>query len=465
MKTESQKSPVKIGDEIKIKIDRLGTNGEGIARIENFTIFIPLALPDEIVLAKIVEVKKNYAIAELKKLIHAGSTRETPICPYYPACGGCNLWHMKHSAQMKFKRDQIVDAVERIGKITDVKILPTLEMMNPDLKMHTSLFYRNKFQFPVGIHGKKILAGCFARGTHDIVNIERCLIQRSENDQLLQAMRDAVEKFQIPIYNEDRHTGILRHLMGRVGFDGALMAVFVTSKDSLPHSKEICKFLRDRVPNLKSIQQNIQPQRNNVILGRQTKILWGSESITDRIGEFEFQISARSFFQVNTTQAEVLYRKVLEFAELNGSEIVLDSYCGTGTISIFLAKHARKVFGIEIVSSAIQDAWKNARSNRIRNVEFLIGDANFLVPKLLHDEIYPDVIIVDPPRAGCESKVLETLAKMNPRKIIYVSCNPATLARDLEILKELGFITKKIQPVDMFPMTSHVESVSLILRK
>ena len=458
MKTESQKSPVKIGDEIKIKIDRLGTNGEGIARIENFTIFIPLALPDEIVLAKIVEVKKNYAIADLKKILQSSSDRIESICKNFPECGGCQLEHISYESQLKFKRQIVVDSVERIGKIHGVEILPTLGMENP-------FNYRNKFQFPVGIHGKKIVAGCFARGTHDIVNIERCLIQRAENDQLLQAMRDAVEKFQIPIYNEDRHTGILRHLMGRVGFDGALMAVFVTSKDSLPRSKEICKFLRDRVPNLKSIQQNIQPQRNNVILGRQTKILWGSESITDRIGEFEFQISARSFFQVNTIQAEVLYRKVLEFAELNGSEIVLDAYCGTGTISIFLAKHARKVFGIEIVSSAIQDARKNARSNRIRNVEFLIGDASFLVPKLLHDEIYPDVIIVDPPRAGCESRVLETLAKMNPRKIIYVSCNPATLARDLEVLKELGFITKKIQPVDMFPMTSHVESVSLILRK
>lgn len=457
MKPETKKIPVHSGEEIELKIDRLGTNGEGIAHVKEFTIFIALALPNEIVLARVDEVKKNYATADLLKILEPSEDRIEAECKNYPACGGCQLAHVSYESQLKFKRQIVVDSVERIGKIRGVEILPTLGMQDPTR-------YRNKFQFPIDRRGKMVRIGCYSRGTHEIIDVSKCLIQRAENDQLLQAMREVVSKFQIPIYDEDRHTGILRHLMGRVGFDGSLMAVLVTSKDSLPHAKEIVKFLRNRIPNLKSVQQNIQPQRNNVILGRQTKILWGVEGILDRIGEFEFQISARSFFQVNTAQAEVLYRKVLEFANLDGSEIVLDAYCGTGTISIFLARHARKVFGIEIVSSAILDARKNARANRIRNAEFFVGDASAIVSKFLHDEIYPDVVIVDPPRAGCESKVLETLAKMNPRKIIYVSCNPATLARDLGILQSLGFVAKKIQPIDMFPMTAHVESVTLLER-
>ena len=440
------------------RVERLGINGEGISHDNGLTVFIPFALPNEQVEARIIESKKNYSVANLEKILEPSSERIEPMCKKFPACGGCQLQHLDYDSQLKFKRQMIVDSVQRIGKISNVEILPTLGMNDPTR-------YRNKFQFPVGIKDRRLIIGCYARNSHDIIDNNECLIQKIENDLLANAIREAVEKYRVPIYDEDKHSGILRHVMGRVGINGELMAVFVTAKKDLPHAKEISKILRERVPKLRSIQQNFQPQHNNVILGRDTKILWGKDSITDKIGQFEFQISARSFFQVNTSQAEILYKKVLEFADLTGNEVVIDAYCGTGTISIFLARHARKVFGIEIVSSAIIDAKKNARTNKIHNVEFFTGDANFLSQKLFHEEIHPDVIVVDPPRAGCDESVLKVFARMKPEKIIYVSCNPATLARDLNLLDSLDYVTQKIQPVDMFPFTAHVESVSLITRR
>ena len=242
------------------------------------------------------------------------------------------------------------------------------------------------------------------------------------------------------------------------------MAVLVTAKKELAKAKEIVKFLRSRVPKLVSVHQNIQTYRNNVILGRETKLLWGKSAIRDSIGPLSFQVSPRSFFQVNTAQATVLYGKALEYAGLGGGETVIDAYCGTGTITLFLARKARKAYGIEVVSPAVRDAKNNARANRIQNAEFIVGDAAEVMPRLYRNGVRPDVIVTDPPRAGCTPVVLETFARMQPKRIVYVSCNPATLARDLAILDDLGYRTEKIQPVDMFPMTSHVESVALVTR-
>ena len=289
------------------------------------------------------------------------------------------------------------------------------------------------------------------------------MIQREGNDKILRVMKKILNRLKISAYDEDKHRGVMRHIMGRVGFNDELMIVLVTATENLPEAKKIIKFIRAELPEVSTIQQNIQTYKNNVILGRDTKILFGKETIKDKIGKLEFNISARSFFQVNTAQAEILYKTALNFAELTGKEIVIDAYCGTGTISLFMAKSAHKVFGIEIVSSAIHDAIKNARENKIRNAEFIIGDAVNIIPQLFKSGVYADVIVVDPPRAGCDKKVLETFAAMNPAKIIYVSCNPATLARDLKILFELGYHTKKIQPVDMFPFSTHIESVAQII--
>lgn len=434
-----------------IKIHGLGSSGEGVGKLDELIIFVEGALPDEEVLAEIETVKKNYAVGRLVEVVKKSSERVEPFCPLYKNCGGCQLQHLSYPAQLKWKRQQVVDAIERIGKIDSAEIFDTLGMENP-------LRYRNKMQFPVG---KNLQIGCYARGSHKIIDAQSCMIQNAGNDKILSAVRNVAKKFNLQPYNEDTHKGFLRHVMGRVGCNGELMIVLVTAAKNFPNEKNFVRALLKEIPNVTSIQQNVQTFHNNVILGRDTKILYGKPTIHDKIGRLSFNISARSFFQVNTAQAEVLYKTALDFAELHGHETIIDAYCGTGTISLFMAKKTRKVIGIEVVSSAIADAKKNARENNIRNAEFIVGDVVKVLPKILEPA---DVVIVDPPRAGCDKKVLETFAAMKPDKIIYVSCNPATLARDLKILYELGYLTKKIQPVDMFPFTSHVESVAQLIK-
>ena len=434
-----------------IKIHGLGSNGEGVGKMDGLTVFVEGALPDEEVLAEIETVKKNYAVGRLIEVVKSSSERVEPFCQLYKECGGCQLQHLSYPAQLKWKRRQVIDAIERIGKLDGVEIFDTLGMKNP-------LRYRNKMQFPVG---KNLIIGCYARGSHKIIDTQSCLIQNAGNDKILDAVRNVAKKFNLQPYDEDTHKGFLRHVMGRVGINGELMIVLVTATKNFPNEKNFVRAFIKELPEVTSIQQNVQTYHNNVILGRDTRILYGKPAIHDKIGNFTFNISARSFFQVNTAQAEVLYKTARNFADLRGNETVIDAYCGTGTIGLFMAKKVRKVIGVEVVNSAIADAIKNARENNIRNAEFIVGDTVKVLPKLT--DIYAEVVIVDPPRAGCDKKVLETFAAMQPEKIIYVSCNPATLARDLKILDELGYKTKKIQPVDMFPFTSHVESVAQVI--
>ena len=433
-----------------IKIHSLGSSGEGVGKLDELIVFVEGALPDEEILAEIETRKKNYAVGRLVEVLKPSQERVEPFCPLYKECGGCQLQHLSYSAQLKWKRQQVVDAIERIGKISGVEVFDTLGMENP-------LLYRNKMQFPVG---KNLKIGCYARGSHKIIDTDSCMIQNAQNDKILAAVRKIATKFNIQPYNEDTHKGFLRHVMGRVGSNGEFMIVLVTATKNFPNEKNFVRALIKEVPNVTSIQQNVQTFKNNVILGRETKILFGKPTIHDKIGDFRFNISARSFFQVNTAQAEILYKTALDFANLRGNELIIDAYCGTGTISLFMAKKARKVIGVEVVSSAISDAIKNARENHIKNAEFIVGDVVKILPKISD---YAEVVIVDPPRAGCDKKVLETFAAMKPEKIIYVSCNPATLARDLKILDEFGYKTKKIQPVDMFPFTSHIEAVAQVI--
>ena len=437
----------------KILIHGLGTSGEGVGKLDGLTVFVEGALPGEEILAEIETRKKNYATARLVEVCKKSPERVEPFCSLYKECGGCQLQHLSYPAQLKWKRQQVVDAIERIGKLGGIEIPDTLGMENP-------LRYRNKMQFPVG---KNLQIGCYARGSHKIIDTRSCFIQNAGNDKILAAVRKVAAKFNLQPYDEDTHKGFLRHVMGRVGSDGELMIVLVTATKNFPNEKNFVRALIKELPEVTSIQQNIQTFRNNVILGRDTKILFGKPTIHDKIGRLKFNISARSFFQVNTAQAEILYKTALDFANLRGNETIIDAYCGTGTIGLFMAKKTRKVIGVEVVSSAISDAIKNARENKIRNAEFIVGDAVKILPRIF-DSVYAEVVIVDPPRAGCDKKVLETFAAMKPEKIIYVSCNPATLARDLKILDALGYGTKKIQPVDMFPFTSHVESVTQIFR-
>ena len=451
--------PVVRGKKYSVNIVSMGHSGEGVGKYQDFTVFVPYALVGETVEVQITEVKKNYAKGRLCNIEVASPNRIEPQCAIYDTCGGCQLQHLNYEGQLEVKHQQVVDAVQRIGKQADVVIHPTLGAEHP-------WHYRNKMQFPIGRKGNDVIIGCYAQGTHAIVDTENCVIQHEANNLVANAVRGVIRRLNITTYDETTRQGVLRHVIGRVGIaSGEIMVVLVTSTEILPKQEKVVEELRRNIPGVVSIIQNINPNHTNVIMGKRTLKLWGKSTIVDKMGEFSFNISARSFFQVNTKQAEVLYNKAVEYANLTGKETVIDAYCGTGTISLFLAKKAKKVYGIEIVEAAVKDAIKNAENNKIENTEFIVGDAIEVLPNLSEKGIQPDVIVVDPPRAGCEKQVLESFANMNPTRIVYVSCNPASLARDIGVLAELGYVAKEIQPVDMFGATSHVECVALLEKK
>lgn len=454
------KIPVQLGQKYEIKITGMGQSGEGVGRFENFTVFIPYALPGETVEAKITLVKKNYATGEIVSILEKTSDRIKPICKIYDDCGACQLQHYSYEAQLNAKKQKVIDMMEHIAIKKDIIIHPTMPSVH---EWH----YRNKMQFPIGRSKKEgIIVGCYAHSSHNIINTENCHIQKHTNNVIANAVREMATKFKLSVYDEKTHYGLLRHVVGRTNRDETeCMVVLVTAQPKIPRVREIVNFLRSKIPNLTSVVQNINTGRNNIIMGKECKILWGASHITDRLGNLKFKISALSFFQVNTEQAEKLYECALKYANLTGKETVIDGYCGTGTISLFLAQKAKKVYGMEIVPEAICDAIANARDNNIRNAEFLTGDAAKLMPQLYRKGLRPDVIVTDPPRAGCAPEVLKTFAAMRPKRIVYVSCNPASLARDIGILDELGYKATEIQPVDMFPQTGHVESVCLLVKK
>lgn len=450
--------PLVKGSTYTVEIVSMGHSAEGVGKYEGFTVFVPFALPGEEVEVIITEVKKNYAKGKLRKVLKKSTSRVTPACEIYEACGGCQMQHLQYDAQLEVKRRQVVDAVRRIGKQENVLVHPTIGAEYP-------WNYRNKMQFPVGKDGNDVIVGCYAQGTHNIVSAENCLIQHASNNTIANAVRGILRRLNISVYDEKTRRGVIRHIIGRVGAaSGEVMVVLVTSTETLPKREKIIEELRGNIPGLVSIMQNINEQNTNVVLGKRMLKLWGKPAIADTMGEFTFDISARSFYQVNTAQAEKLYQKAVEYAGLTGKETVIDTYCGTGTITLFLAKRAKKVYGVEVIESAIRDANRNAERNQAANVEFIAGDATDILPKLQEQGVRPDVIVVDPPRAGCEKSVLETFAKLHPARIVYVSCNPASLARDIAILASLGYTPKEIQPVDLFSQTSHVESVCLLTK-
>ena len=443
-------------DILTVTCDSIGTNGEGIARHDGTTLFVPYFLTGERARVKVLKVKGNAAYAKVEELLTPAEDRVRPACPVFARCGGCQLQHMSYDGELQEKQGQVRDALERIGHLTGIDVLPTLGAATP-------WEYRNKMQFPAAAAKGKAVVGCYAAGSHRVIDVASCAIQKAGNNDILRIVRQWMNDYHVPAYNEQTHTGVVRHVMGRVGVrTGELMVCLVTAQTDVPHTAELIGMLREGLPKLTSVVQNINTRRTNVILGPETKVLYGTPTIHDSIGPLTFNISAQSFFQVNSEQAQRLYEKALEFADLQGDETVADVYCGTGTITLFLAQKAKNVYGIEIVAPAIHDAVKNAADNGVTNAEFILGDAVEKLPELIKSGVRPDVIVLDPPRAGCGEPVLEAIAQSQPKRVVYVSCNPATLARDLAYLNDHGYQPVKVQPVDMFPRTHHVETVVLL---
>ncbi|MEC0093434.1 23S rRNA (uracil(1939)-C(5))-methyltransferase RlmD [Paenibacillus macquariensis] len=465
--------PVSKNDEVVIDIIGMNHDGEGVGRTEGYTLFVAGALPGEKVRVKVLKTKKQYGYAKLLDIIIPSQDRIGALCPINDQCGGCQLQHMDYNAQLAWKRQLVVDNLVRIGKLDvadgslnreiegeeqGITVLPTLGMSDP-------WRYRNKAQVPFGTTEGGLVGGFYAKGSHRIIDMEACLIQHENNDEIVAHIKSIGQKLGITAYDEETGQGLLRHVVVKVAFrTGELMVVLVTNGAKIPNVDTWIAEITKAMPAVTSICHNINTQTTNVIFGDKTNVLWGNEVIYDYIGDVKFAISARSFYQVNPVQTEVLYGKTLDYAGLTGAETVIDAYCGIGTISLFLAQHAKQVYGVEIVPEAIEDAKVNAALNGMTNVEFAVGASEDVIPRWKEQGITPDVIVVDPPRKGCDPRLLETILAMQPERIVYVSCNPSTLARDLRVLEDGGYRTVEVQPVDMFPHTVHVESVALLVR-
>ncbi|UOY88115.1 23S rRNA (uracil(1939)-C(5))-methyltransferase RlmD [Bacillus glycinifermentans] len=456
-----QTAPVQKNEYYDVVFEDLTHEGAGVAKVDGFPVFVPNALPDEKAKIKVTRVKKGFAFGRLIDVKEESRFRTKAPCPIYKQCGGCQLQHINYEGQLLYKQKQVKDVLERIGKLdlSRVTVHPTLGMEDP-------WNYRNKAQVPVGTREGGLVAGFYQQRSHEIIDMNKCLIQQSENDRVVQAIKEICNRYGIKAYDEERHKGWLRHIMVRYGAaTGEMMVVFITKTNDFQHKNAIMKEITASFPHVKSIVQNINPKKTNVIFGDETTVIWGEEYIYDTIGDIKFAISARSFYQVNPDQTKVLYDKALEYAELNGEETVIDAYCGIGTISLFLAKQAKKVYGVEIVPEAIEDAKRNAELNGIENAEFEVGEAEVVIPKWYEEVITADTLVVDPPRKGCDEALLRTILEMKPKRVVYVSCNPGTLARDLRVLEDGGYVTLEVQPVDMFPHTSHVECVAKLVLK
>ncbi|WNR45099.1 23S rRNA (uracil(1939)-C(5))-methyltransferase RlmD [Paenibacillus roseipurpureus] len=450
--------PVKIGQQVEAEIVGISHDGEGVGRANGFTLFVAGALPGERALVRVEHLKKQYGYAALVELLETSPDRVAPDCLIYEECGGCQLQHLSYEAQLRVKRQQVVDNLVRIGKLENIIVHPTLGMADP-------WRYRNKAQVPFGEERGGLIGGFYAQGSHRIIDMEACLIQHEANDEVVARVKEIGSRLGIRAYREETGTGLLRHVVVKVGFrTGEIMVVLVTNGADIPRVDEWVAGIREALPAVKSICHNINVRQTNVIFGDETRVLWGSEVIYDYIGDVKFAISARSFFQVNPVQTEVLYGKALEYAALTGGETVVDAYCGIGTISLFLAQRAGQVYGVEIVEEAISDARKNAALNGMMNVHFEAGPAEVVLPEWTRQGVRPDVIVVDPPRKGCDPALLATILELRPRRVVYVSCSASTLARDLRVLVDGGYGVAEVTPVDMFPHTVHVESVALLVR-
>lgn len=447
-------------DIVTLDIEDCGVDGEGIGKADGFTVFVKDAVIGDRVTAKIMKAKKNYGYGRLMEILKPSPYRVEPKCAFARQCGGCQLQALSYEQQLAFKEKKVRGHLERIGGFTELPMEPIIGMDEP-------YHYRNKAQFPVGKNKEgRIITGFYAGRTHTIIENRDCALGVSQNKEVLDRVIAHMEAYGIEPYNEETGKGLVRHILIRYGFfTGEVMVCLVLNGSSIPQKETLIEHLLE-IPGMTSITINVNKKRSNVILGEEIRLLWGKPYITDKIGDISYQISPLSFFQVNPFQTGKLYSKALEYADLHGEETVWDLYCGIGTISLFLAQKAKFVRGVEIIPAAIENANDNARLNGIENVEFFVGKAEEVLPaEYKKNGIYADVIVVDPPRKGCEESLLATMIEMKPKRIVYVSCDSATLARDLKYLCERGYELRKVCPVDQFGGTVHVETVVLLGRK
>ncbi len=448
--------PVEKNKEYIVTVIDNGYEGEGIAKINNYTIFIPGAIKGEKVKILILKTKTSYAYAKVLEIIEKSTSRAIVDCSTYCRCGGCNLRHIKYQNSLILKRDIVQNLVNKMLK-ENVEVKKTIGMENP-------VHYRNKAQYPVGRNKDgKIITGVYAKRTHNIISIEECAIHTKISQKIAKWIIEFMRKNNIEPYDEKQGKGIIRHIVIKVAiYTNEVMCILVTNKRNIPKENKLVNELLQEFKEIKTIVKNINTKNTNVILGQENVVLYGNGYIEDKLGDFMFKISPMSFYQINPIQTEILYNLAIEFAKLNKNDIVLDLYCGIGTIGIFASKKVKQVYGIEIVKDAIIDAKENARINGINNIEFYCGDVEKVLDEIVSNKkVIPNVIFVDPPRKGLDETTIQNILNYKAERVIYISCNPATLVRDLQKLEE-EYTVKVLQPVDMFPYTSHVECVAVL---